>query len=72
MVFDVADIPLVDGPADGRTATVELDEERMPPPRLELDEVVYELEPIAGGTAPWLYRWQPDPDPSGGPDRARD
>ena len=57
----MADIPLVEGPADGQTATVELAEEQVPPPRLELDDGVYELEPIAGGTAPWLYRWQPHP-----------
>jgi hypothetical protein len=60
VVYDVEDIPLVDGPADGQTATVELDEDRMPPSRLELDDGVYDLEPVAGRTAPWLYRWQPD------------
>jgi hypothetical protein len=47
VVYDVADIPMVDGPADGRTATVELDEDRMPP-RLELDDTVYVLEALAG------------------------
>lgn len=61
VVYEVADIPMVDGPADGRTATVELDDDQMPPQRLELDEGVYELEPVAGTTAPWLYRWTPEP-----------
>lgn len=50
---------MVDGPADGRTASVELDDDQMPPQRPELDEGVYELEPVAGTTAPWLYRWTP-------------
>jgi hypothetical protein len=45
-VYEVADIPVVDGPADGRIATVELDDHQMPPQRLELDDGVYELEPV--------------------------
>jgi hypothetical protein len=61
------DIPLVGGPGDGQTLTVEVDEYGMPPPHttaftLEDDggprvEGTYELEPVAGMGPPWLYVW---------------
>jgi hypothetical protein len=32
----------------------------MPPPWMEFDEGVYELQPVAGTATPWLYRWNPE------------
>jgi hypothetical protein len=67
-------VPFVGGPVDGREAEVPLDDDGLPPVRLGqhwlwveygselLDADVhgdYELESVAGGGAPWLYRWEP-------------
>ncbi|MBM0227923.1 MULTISPECIES: hypothetical protein [Micromonospora] len=62
---DVADVPIVGGPADGRTATVELDEHGEPPSELhpgEIDVVgdgLYVCQPVTGSGPPWSYQWQP-------------
>jgi hypothetical protein len=62
---DVADVPIVGGPADGRTAAVELDEHGEPPAELhpgEFDVVgdgLYVREPVTGSGPPWSYQWQP-------------
>lgn len=61
---DVVDVPIVGGPADGRTATVELDERGDPPAELhpgEIDVVgdgLYVRQPIIGAGPPWTYHWQ--------------
>jgi hypothetical protein len=62
-----ADVPLVDGPADGTVLTVELDPTGRPPlthhhitdrglRRVEM----YELETVAGREDRWIYRWRPE------------
>jgi hypothetical protein len=60
-----ADIPLLGGPGDEQTVTVEVDEDGVPPSDLVAFVVeddaprvtgVYHLEPAAGGSGPpWLY-----------------
>lgn len=58
-------MPIVGGPADGRTAAVELDEHGEPPAELhpgEFDVVgdgLYVREPVTGSGPPWSYQWQP-------------
>jgi hypothetical protein len=59
------DIPLLGGPADEQTVTVEVDEDGVPPTDLVALVVeddtprangIYHLEPVAGGYGPpWLY-----------------
>lgn len=61
---EVADVPIVGGPADGRTATVELDDRGDPPAELHPGEVdvvgdgLYVREPVVGAGPPWTYHWQ--------------
>ena len=69
------EVPLVGGPVDGRTVDVDIDDDGLPPPVLTQTDLwvtwggelldadvigVYELEPVAGHGAPWLYLWHPD------------
>lgn len=58
------EVPLADGPADGRTVTVELDPAGRPPlTHHHLDDgglahaEIYELESVADD-GPWVYRWR--------------
>ncbi len=57
-------MPIVGGPADGRIATVELDERGEPPGELHPGEVdvvgdgLYVREPVTGSGPPWAYQWQ--------------
>lgn len=60
-----ADVPLVGGPVDGTTITVELDVSGRPPlthhhiANNDLAQAdIYELEAVTGGRPPWLYRWR--------------
>jgi hypothetical protein len=62
-----ADIPLVGGPGDEQSLTVDLDEDGFPPPVVAAFvlangssriEGSYALEPQAGGPGPpWVYVW---------------
>jgi hypothetical protein len=60
-----AQVPLVDGPADGETVTVELDVTGRPPlTHHHLDGSgglananIYELETVSDH-GPWVYRWR--------------
>jgi hypothetical protein len=61
------DIPLVGGPGDGQSLTVELDDYGMPPDHVAAFVVEdggprihgsYDLEPQAGAPGPpWMYVW---------------
>lgn len=66
------EVPAVGGPVDGRSLTVPVDEDELPPAVLDeswlwveyggelLDADVagrYELEPVAGQGPPWVYVW---------------
>ncbi|MGR6319627.1 hypothetical protein Q2K19_27770 [Micromonospora soli] len=61
---EVADVVVVGGPADGRTATVVLDDRGQPPAELhpgEIDVVgdgLYVRAAVAGSGPPWTYHWQ--------------
>lgn len=58
-------MPVVGGPADGRTATVELDDHGDPPPELQpgdidvLGDGLYVRQPVVGSGPPWTYQWRP-------------
>lgn len=65
VMASLAEVPLVDGPADGTTVTVELDAAGRPPLTHHftggnglVHAAIYELEAVAGGEPPWLYRWR--------------
>jgi hypothetical protein len=74
-VWERAEIPAVGGPVDGRSLSVLLDDDGFPPLTLDESWLwttygselwdadtagVYELEPVAGGGPPFVYRWVPN------------
>lgn len=71
-MWERTEVPAVGGPVDGRSLTVPLDDDGQPPDVLDQNWLwveyggelldadmagVYELEPVAGGGAPWVYLW---------------
>lgn len=73
-MWEKIDVPCAGGPVDGRSLTVPVDENRLPPGTIDqtwlwveyggelLDadvDGVYELEPVAGAGPPWVYVWVP-------------
>lgn len=53
---DVVDVPIEDGRRPAEEVTVEVDEDGMPPARVEVGGQQFDLEPVAGKGPPWVYR----------------
>lgn len=71
-------MPCVGGPIDGRSLTVPIDDDGLPPAAIDQTwlwveyggellnadvDGVYELEPVAGRGPPWVYMWAPHAGP---------
>jgi hypothetical protein len=71
-MWERLEVPCVGGPVDGRSLSVPVDDNGLPPQVVDQNWLwieyggelldadmngAYELEPVAGGGPPWVYIW---------------